>query len=160
MLKEAADEFFRGDFPKASQRDVVINSPPIYRWVGAQNKALVPKGRLMSQDYISYESSDQIETRRDHSGRTCEDNNQPCLRHFPSNWDSNPPVNWWAIPQMSLQDKRQHPKQTPKTRSKTTFKTNPVSRNFRLPKAEWRLWSPSVLRAIGLRLPNSITIPS
>jgi len=25
--------------------------------------------------------------------------------------DSDPPVNWWAIPQMSLRDKRQHPKQ-------------------------------------------------
>jgi len=34
VLKKAADEFFSGDFPKASQRDVVINSPPIYRWVG------------------------------------------------------------------------------------------------------------------------------
>src|SRR5436853_786523 len=64
--------------------------------------------------------------------------------------DSDPPVNWWAIPRMSLQDKRQHPKQTPKTRSKTTFKTNPVSRNFRLPKEEWKPWSPSVRRAIGL----------
>src|SRR5436853_786521 len=75
---------------EASRRDVVINSPPIYRWVGAQNKSLVPKGRLMSQDYISYESPDQIETRRDHSGRDLENNNQPCLRHFPSNWGQRP----------------------------------------------------------------------
>ena len=40
--------------------------------------------------------------------------------------DSNPPVNWWAIPQVSLRDKdnnqNKHRKQTPKTNLKQHLK--------------------------------------